>query len=96
MGNALDTAVALEYGKHAAPVVTATGRGTLAAQIVTEANAQGVPVMRDPELAARLANLPLGASIPREVYVAVAVVLSWVYWMEGRSPPGHSLDSDPL
>ena len=42
--------------------------------------------MRDPQLAARLANLPLGAAIPRDVYTAVAVVLSWVYWMEGREP----------
>jgi flagellar biosynthesis protein len=96
MANALDTAIALEYGRHAAPVVTATGRGALAGQIVSEANAQGVPVMRDPELAARLANLPLGATIPREVYVAVAVVLSWVYWMEGRRPPDQDMDSSPL
>ncbi len=96
MANALDKAIALEYGKHAAPVVTAIGRGGLASQIVAEAQAQGVPVMRDPELAARLANLPLGATIPREVYVAVAVVLSWVYWMEGRSPPPSGAESGPL
>jgi type III secretion system FlhB-like substrate exporter len=49
-----------------------------------------------PELAAHLANLPLGATIPREVYVAVAVVLSWVYWMEGRSPPQSGAESGPL
>jgi flagellar biosynthesis protein len=96
MANALDKAIALEYGKHAAPVVTATGQGGLATQIVAEAQAQGVPVMRDPELAARLANLPLGATIPREVYVAVAVVLSWVYWMEGRAPSALDADSGPL
>jgi flagellar biosynthesis protein len=42
--------------------------------------------MRDPLLAARLAELPVDSSIPPDVYRAVAVVLSWVYWMEGREP----------
>ena len=82
----LQHAVALEYGQHAAPVVVASGSADVAHSIMAEAAAQGVPVMRDPQLAARLANLPLGASIPRDVYVAVAVVLSWVYWLEGRQP----------
>lgn len=82
----VDSAVALEYGDNPVPVVVATGRAAVAEQIVAEAERQGVPVMRDPQLAARLANLPLGAAIPRDVYTAVAVVLSWVYWMEGREP----------
>lgn len=81
----VDAAVALEYGDNPVPVVVATGRAAVA-EIVAEAARQGVPVMRDPQLAARLANLPLGAAIPRDVYTAVAVVLSWVYWMEGREP----------
>jgi len=37
-------------------------------------------------LAARLAELPVDSGIPPDVYRAVAVVLSWVYWMEGREP----------
>jgi flagellar biosynthesis protein len=37
-------------------------------------------------LAARLSELPLDTVIPPDVYRAVAVVLSWVYWMEGREP----------
>ena len=82
----VDAAVALEYGDNPVPVVVATGRAAVAEEIVAEAARQGVPVMRDPQLAARLANLPLGAAIPRDVYTAVAVVLSWVYWMEGREP----------
>ena len=81
-----DRAVALEYGDNPVPVITASGRAAVAAAIIREAEKQGVPVMRDPVLAARLADLPLGTPIPRDVYVAVSVVLSWVYWMEGREP----------
>jgi flagellar biosynthesis protein len=81
-----DRAVALEYGDNPVPMITASGRAAVAQAIVREAEKQGVPVMRDPVLAARLADLPLGTPVPRDVYVAVAVVLSWVYWMEGREP----------
>jgi flagellar biosynthesis protein len=82
-----DNAVALEYGSNAVPLIVASGRELLAQEIVGEANRQGVPVMRDPLLAARLADLPVGTAIPDDLYRAVAVVLSWVYWMEGREPP---------
>jgi len=78
-------AVALEYGDHPVPVVVAKGEGDVAEAIILEAQRQGVAIMRDPELATRLANLPLGDSVPRELYIAVAVVLSWVYWSEGRA-----------
>ncbi len=81
-----DRAVALEYGLNPVPLIVATGRELLAREIVAEANRQGVPVMHDPLLAARLADLPIGTAIPEDVYRAVAVVLSWVYWMEGREP----------
>ena len=79
-------AIALEYGENPVPLIVATGRELLAQEIVEEARRQGVPVMRDPLLAARLAELPVDSSIPLDVYRAVAVVLSWVYWMEGREP----------
>lgn len=84
-----DRAVALEYGSNPVPLIVATGRERMAQEIVAEARRQGVPVMRDAVLAARLSELPLDTVIPPDVYRAVAVVLSWVYWMEGREPsPG--------
>jgi flagellar biosynthesis protein len=79
-------AVALEYGDNPVPVVVAKGEGDIATAIVLEAQRQGVAVMRDAELAARLSSLPLGDSVPRDLYIAVAVILSWVYWSEGKSP----------
>jgi flagellar biosynthesis protein len=81
-----DRAVALEYGENPIPLIIASGDDDLAQAIVDEATRQGVPIMRDPVLAARLAELPVGAAIPRDVYLAVAVVLSWVYWMQGKEP----------
>ena len=89
----IESAVALEYRPNPVPLVVATGREILAQEIVAEANRQGVPVMRDPLLAARLADLPAGTAIPEELYRAVAVVLSWVYWMEGREPSTSSAAS---
>jgi len=81
-----DRAVALEYGSNPVPLIVATGRERMAQEIVAEARRQGVPVMRDAVLAARLSELPLDTVIPPDAYRAVAVVLSWVYWMEGRGP----------
>lgn len=81
-----DRAVALEYGSNPVPLIVATGRERMAQEIVAEARRQGIPVMRDAVLAARLSELPLDTVIPPDVYRAVAVVLSWVYWMEGREP----------
>lgn len=81
-------AVALEYGTQPVPLIVATGRELMAQEIVREAQKQGIPIMRDKMLAARLAELPVGTRIPEDVYRAVAVVLAWVYWMEGREPDG--------
>ncbi len=87
-----DRAVALEYGSNPVPLIVATGRERMAEAIVAEAHRQGVPVMRDSLLAARLSELPLDTAIPADVYRAVAVVLSWVYWMEGREPGSAPAD----
>lgn len=87
-----ERAVALEYGSNPVPLVVATGRERMARAIVEEAQRQGVPVMRDALLAARLSELPLDTVIPPDVYRAVAVVLSWVYWMEGREPGSDSAE----
>ena len=79
-------AVALAYGKREAPVVTAKGRDELADAIIAEAKKQGVYIAQDRELVAALSRLDLEQEIPRELYVAVAVVLSWAYWLQGMKP----------
>ncbi len=79
-------AVALAYGDRPTPVVTARGQGEVADRIVQEAQRQGVHVAEDPALLAMLSRVDIDEAIPPEVYSAVAVVLSWVYWLRGMQP----------
>ncbi len=79
-------ALALEYGIHNAPVVSAKGSDELAYRIIEEARRQGVYIAEDPQLVAMLSRLDIDQEIPEELYAAVAVVLSWVYWLKGMVP----------
>jgi len=79
-------AVALEYGHRKTPIVSARGDQELAERILEEARKHGVHVAEDPVLLARLAKVDLDQEIPPELYTAVAVILSWVYWLRGMQP----------
>jgi flagellar biosynthesis protein len=79
-------AIALAYGKHPVPVVTAKGEDDLARQMIEEAKKQGVFISEDPQLLALLSRLNVDEEIPRELYTAVAVILSWVYWLKDMRP----------
>jgi len=72
-------AVALEYGRRKAPVMTAKGQGEVAELIIEEAKKQGIHIAEDPQLVALLGQLELNEEIPESLYVAVSVILSWVY-----------------
>jgi len=87
-------AVALEYGYRKTPIVSARGDQELAERIIEEARRHGVHVAEDPMLLARLARLDLDQEIPPELYTAVAVILSWVYWLRGMQP-GDEKTSGP-
>ena len=79
-------AIALAYGKHPVPGVTAKGEDALARQMIEEAKKQGVCISEDPQLLALLSRLNVDEEIPRELYTAVAVILSWVYWLKDMRP----------
>ncbi len=79
-------AVALEYGRNQAPVLTAKGDDELARRTVAEAKKQGVYVAEDPRLLAMLSRLDVGQEIPEDMFTAVAVILAWVYWLKGMQP----------
>jgi flagellar biosynthesis protein len=51
------------------------------------AEQHGVHVAEDPILAETLSYLQLEEEIPEEVYRSVAAILSWVYYLQGRTPP---------
>lgn len=88
-------AVALRYQPraHHAPQIVAGGAGHLADRILQLADLYGVPVHRDGELVALLAQLDVGSIIPPELYAAVAEVLAFVYRMkllaEGKDDLTH-------
>ena len=79
-------AVALHYSGKRAPRITASGGGTVAERIVEIAREHDVPVHEDPLLTEALSQVPLGAEIPENLYVAVAEVLAFVYQLSGRRP----------
>ena len=72
-------AVALAYGKLATPIVTAKGSDDVALDIIAD-------IAQDAQLVSALSRLDLEQEIPRDLYVAVAVVLSWAYWLKDMKP----------
>jgi flagellar biosynthesis protein len=86
--NGPDLAIALYYDGRNAPRVTAKGRGALAEQILALAQEHEIPLEYDPELAALLAQIPLGDEIPQALYLAVAEVIAFAYLLSGRLPAG--------
>jgi len=86
--NRPELVVALSYDGHRAPRVTAKGRGALAEQILALAEVHAIPLEQDPELAALLAQIPLGEEIPEALYRAVAEVIAFAYLLSGKQPPG--------
>jgi flagellar biosynthesis protein len=80
------SAIALQYDGKTAPRVTAKGEDELARRIIEVAREHGIPLREDPDLLTLLAKLELGDEIPRALYVSVAHVLAWAYWLTGRTP----------
>jgi flagellar biosynthesis protein len=80
-----DTAVALHYdgAEERAPLVTAKGFGLMAERIRELAEKSGVPIRRDSDLVALLAEIDVDREIPAELYAAVAEVLAMVYRANG-------------
>lgn len=80
----MGTATGQTSGDRHAPRVVATGRGSVAEQILEIAFAKGVPVREDPDLVELLAAVELDAEIPVDAIAAVAEILSYIYRANGR------------
>lgn len=80
------TAVALRYDGTNAPRVTAQGHGILAEEIIAIARAHGVFLHEDEQLARLLAQVELGTQIPETLYIAVARVIAFAYFIAGKFP----------
>lgn len=77
-------AVALDYQQGHTPRVVATGRGHVSDRIIEVAKAHGVPLQKDPALAAALSTLELDQEIPEQLYRAVAQVLGFILRAAGK------------
>lgn len=79
-------AVALGYDHDSGrpPTVLASGRGTVAEQILSIAFAQGIAVRQDADLAQLLSVVELDSEIPVEAWAAVAEIISYLYRANGR------------
>ena len=76
-----DKAVAISYEKssNAAPIVTASGKGAIAEQIIQIAFANGIKVREDSDLVEILEKVDIDTPIPLEAFAAVAEILAYVY-----------------
>jgi len=90
-------AVAIEYdrGSEGAPRVTASGRGSIAEQILQIAFERGIKVRKDAELVEILSLVEVDSPIPLEAFAAVAEILAHVYQANAAMKPRHTLRSEP-
>ncbi|MBF0255024.1 MAG: EscU/YscU/HrcU family type III secretion system export apparatus switch protein [Gammaproteobacteria bacterium] len=85
-----EIAVALQYDGSNAPRITAKGSDELARQILQEAERYGIPLRQDPEMAAILAQIPVGDEIPENLYRAIAEIIAFAYLISGKRPLGFT------
>ena len=81
-------AIALDYDPAGspAPKVVAKGADWLAEQIIAIAEANGIEVKEDADLAQLLSNVDVDSEIPLEAFTAVAEILSYVYRLNDQWP----------
>ena len=79
-------AIALQYDGENAPIVTASGEGEIAEEIIRIAREHGVPLKEDVMLASLLGELELGDEIPPLLYRVIAEVIAYTYIISGKKP----------
>lgn len=81
-----ELAVALKYDGVNAPRVTAKGGGEVAERIVALAIEHNIPMQENALLAQTLAQLELNEEIPPALYLAVAEIIAFAYYLSGKVP----------
>ena len=84
--NPSNIAIALNYDGKRAPKITAKGQGLVAEQIIETAKEHNVPLHTDVALVKVLSKMSLGDEIPRELYLAVAEIIAFIYLLSGKQP----------
>ena len=88
-------AIALEYDGENAPVVTASGEGAIAEEILRIAREHNIPLQEDALLAELLSDLNLGEEIPPMLYRVIAEVIAYAYLVSGKVPVNKKENSSP-
>jgi len=78
------SAVALKYDVTKTPKVVAKGDGRVADKIIEIAEEHGVTLYQDSELVKLLSRIEIDEEIPSSLYQAVAVVLAFVFQLNGQ------------
>jgi len=84
--NTVTLAVALHYDEVNAPTVTAKGTDEIARQIAEIAKHHNVPLQENNELVKILSKIELGEQIPEALYLAVAEIIAFAYYLKGKAP----------
>ncbi len=85
--NPTHISVAIRYDTKEmdAPVILAKGAGVIALNIRKVAREHNVPIIENPPVARLLHKVELGATIPEELFKAVAEILAHVYSLKGKT-----------
>ncbi|MBI5039716.1 MAG: EscU/YscU/HrcU family type III secretion system export apparatus switch protein [Gammaproteobacteria bacterium] len=81
-----ELAVALKYDGTNAPRVTAKGTGQTAERIVELAMEHNIPMQENALMAQTLSQLELNEEIPPALYLAVAEIIAFAYYLSGKAP----------
>ena len=79
-------ATALKYDGENAPKVVAKGCGKVAEEIIAVAEEHNIHIHNDPILLEVLSRLELGDEIPKQLYLAVAKIIAFAYFLQGKHP----------
>ncbi len=79
-------AIALKYDGAKAPNLIAKGDDELAEAILNIARQHEVPIYENAELVRLLARLELGESIPEALYLTIAEIIAFAWYLKGKVP----------
>ena len=83
----IKSASVLKYAENQdiSPRLVAKGKGTIADQILKEAENHKIPIRKDPSLSELLSQLEINQTIPEELYQAVAEVFAFIYQLDRKT-----------
>ena len=82
-------AAAIKQSGASTPLVVASGKGTVAEEIVRIAHERGIKVREDADLAEVLTAIDVDSPIPLEAFSAVTEILAYLYLAQGRKDEEH-------